>query len=405
MKFLKTFLIVATLTVAFGVAAQVNPFDIEFPIAELGDCESIGDCKTYCDEPSNLDACIDFSENRGLIDEKDAEIARKMIDQTGPGDCQGQEECDTFCSQPENYATCIDFSVEEGFMSQTEADSILQFIQSDDFRGHEESRGSRDPDEPDIDEEKAKELIATVGGPGDCATFDECADYCEDEINQDECFDFAKEHDLFSEEEFADMEKIKKLERKVEEFGGPGDCRGETECQDFCSDSANFEECVTFAVEEGMMDPEIVKDMLKQFIDVEKYDSIESEFLIPKEPTFDEINGFPPQQDFFESEDNFNLSPEFKEEFKQQFDREFQPDFLPQGEPISGEPISGWEEQFNQEFSAPGGPALGWEEEFNQEFNKQFKEQFEDFQPIDNNFIPPNGLLPTVLAPFLELFK
>ena len=37
---------------AFIAHAQ-NPFNIEFPIPELGNCGSMDECEAYCDEPAN----------------------------------------------------------------------------------------------------------------------------------------------------------------------------------------------------------------------------------------------------------------------------------------------------------------------------------------------------------------
>lgn len=222
-----------------------------------GGCKTENECESYCDAENRFDECIAFAEKEGIISADDAARARK----TGPGGCKTEKECRAFCENPQNQESCIDHAVSEGFMTQAEAQRVREFQKTaDDFRkraGEFRKRAREDFERPEVkeidpgfDEEKAKELIETQGGPGGCSTFGECEAFCDNPSNQEACFAFAEENGLFR--NAAEAEKIKRILKD----GGPGGCRGEKECQNFCENEANFEVCIAFAEKEGFLPPE-----------------------------------------------------------------------------------------------------------------------------------------------------
>ena len=95
-----------------------NPFDIQFPVKELGNCKDQATCKVYCDEPQNSDACLAFAEKNNLMPKEDIEMAKKFKDKglVGPGGCKGQAECDTYCGNPDNMSECISFAEKNDLM-------------------------------------------------------------------------------------------------------------------------------------------------------------------------------------------------------------------------------------------------------------------------------------------------
>lgn len=220
-----------------------------------GGCKSTSSCKSYCDDQAHFEECLSFGEKQGLISKEQAEKARK----TGPGGCKTQKECRAFCENPQNQDVCIEHAVQEGFMSQAEADRIKEFQaraeefkkKADEFRRQAEEFKPPEVEEidPGFDEDKAKQILATQGGPGGCKTLNECEEFCENPNNQEACFTFAEQHDLFEHKEKA--EKIKHLIKE----GGPGGCRGEKACRQFCENEANFETCISFAEKSGLMSP------------------------------------------------------------------------------------------------------------------------------------------------------
>ncbi len=374
---------------AFNALAQ-NPFDISFPVAELGNCGSIEECKSYCDDPANSEACLDFAEKNGLMKAEEIEVARKVAGKTGPGGCQGIEcqeycedpnhqdecfefaaeeglipqeeikkirqikektgtirgpggcrgesECREYCDDPNNLEECLDFAVKAEFMPQKEADRIrgiagrgpggcrgesecrkycddpdhleecIAFAEEHGLIPKEDlaiakklinkdgpggCRGAQcrdyceDPDNVDaclefaeeeglIPQEElqmAKKFMKAAkenGGPGGCRGR-QCKDYCEDPANQEACFEFAKENGILSEEELGHFEKGLEFQREIETSGGPGGCRSEEECMDFCSDPSRTDECLNFAVEKGFFSKEEAAESLEQFQKFKEY--------------------------------------------------------------------------------------------------------------------------------------
>lgn len=123
--------------IEFGLAAGfMTPEEAEQAkkMAELGivggpgGCQSDEECKAFCDNPDNMQECMEFGEKMGLISPEEAEGARKMME-GGPGGCQGEQECEAYCSQKENFEECIKFNVEQGFMTPEEAEEMRKMME------------------------------------------------------------------------------------------------------------------------------------------------------------------------------------------------------------------------------------------------------------------------------------
>jgi len=554
---------------ALSVAAQ-NPFDaLQFPIAELGDCASIEECKLYCDESENARACSEWARANGFAstgrdgDREDARDERdrgeepdsEFIDRvqetlarvSGPGGCSTSEECDAYCSQgehngecfafarehnllppeelerideerraqkgpggcrsesecraycraPEHTRECVAFGLERGHLSEAEAERILAQIErarnigaeterraseiGERIRGEtlrfdeKRGRGPRGPrievHEPKIDEEKARQILETEGGPGGCSTFDECEQFCNAPENGETCMQFALEHDLIAGDEavrlrrlmdstgpggcrgraceqycelpgheleciehaeelglidatearrvrdfmsraeerglgcrgrecerycedpahrdqcfeaFADLlpeeerqhiEKFKAIEARVESGGGPGGCKEEDECRQYCSNSAHFDECAAFAVEAGLFSPEDAEKMLKQFINVENFRGGGPDGLRPP-PGFEGFGelGEPPSFEHFEDfELPEGVPPEAREQFRAQFEQGFQGEYR---------------KRFEEEFRSRAG-RFG-------EFRQQFGGKGGEHGQFPGGFRAPQGGFPSI---------
>ncbi|MDO8565426.1 MAG: hypothetical protein Q7R67_02295 [bacterium] len=199
-----------------------------------GGCTSKEECRTYCDEDSHKEECLNFAVENGMMTEEEADKARKFMNQTGPGGCQG-EECRTYCEDRAHREECLNFAEKNGFISKEEAAKMRKF-----------------------------QAIEAEGGPGGCKR-EECRTYCDEVSHREECFKFAKEKGLISEEEVEHFEQGQKILEKIKESGGPGGCRGEEECHSFCSDPANVEECVTFAGKNAGLGEGEARRMLEEF--------------------------------------------------------------------------------------------------------------------------------------------
>jgi len=236
-----------------SIQVHANLFDIQFPIAELGNCGSMGECKTYCDDAENIGACTAFAEKQGLITPKKAQKVKVISEKIGPGGCKNASECDNYCRTPEHGKECISYAVKEGFISEEEANSMLESMKDKDKKftperglGPTHLKGQKEPKE--FDKKKAEELVKTIGGPGGCSTFDECDKFCSNIQNNDICVAYAVEHKLMKTE---DVEKFKKLIT----IEGPGGCRGRG-CESYCEEPGHESECMEFAVNQGFMSKE-----------------------------------------------------------------------------------------------------------------------------------------------------
>lgn len=264
---IKKLFLIGFLAFSFSLTVQAapNPFDIEFPIAELGNCTSIDECKTYCDDSANIDQCIRWAEDNGFAPEQPEQSAPRDI--KGPGGCDSRGSCDNYCHNPDNNQECLDFAVREGFMTQAEADRILDLQRrQEEFHQRALDRvpdrprvDDRRDDEPEIDEAKVLKLLEEIDGPGGCNTFDQCDEYCSNDDHGEECFAFAVEHGLMAPE---DAERFKRMM----ELEGPGGCRGE-ECRDFCDAPGHERECLEFAHDNGFI-PDEEYEQVKKFVEI-----------------------------------------------------------------------------------------------------------------------------------------
>lgn len=243
----KIFLFLPLLVFVFflTVQAAANPFNIKFPVAELGNCGSMEECRAYCDEPSNLDACLEFGEKQGLIKKEEAQQARKFRETLGEGNgpvagCRNEEACRRTCSLPENQEVCFKWAKENGFVKEERSSMGVK---------------PQPVKEPEINKERAIRAIETDGGPGQCGSFEACGKFCSDSVNQQTCFEYAKKHQLMGEKE------LRQAERLVGK-SGPGGCHGDA-CREYCEDPANHEECFKFAKDNGFISEEEVQRIEK----------------------------------------------------------------------------------------------------------------------------------------------
>ena len=276
-------LIFAALYISFANAQKI---DVEYPIAELGNCVDEEDCKNYCDKPENISSCIDFGESRGLMSAKEAEKARKLsaidiID--GPGGCTNEKECEEYCENPDNIRECILFAKENDIMSSDEIEEAEKVIAALDAGvslpggcANKSDCEAYCEDESHIEEcvafaeaagfmspEEAEIVRKTGGkGPGGCKGKKECDEYCENPDNLRECILFGKEHDLLPPDEIKDIEGML---RALDAGVSPPACKSKKECDMYCSDPANSEECLAFAIAAGFIDEENAENAREMF--------------------------------------------------------------------------------------------------------------------------------------------
>lgn len=282
---------------AFMVASVVfanSPFDIEFPVAELGGCADKTACKAYCDEEKNAEACYSFAEKHGLgaSREEVEESLKELEEDGGPGGCAEDEKnptlaCKRYCDSPANIGECVAYAKDHQLLEGEELEEAIKVAEAlkrgvklpaqcknaescrstcDNPANLETARAcfdfaaEADLLPPEVDREDAEKFFkAFAAGKTPFNSFAEmrqCDNPPSDEV-MDKCVSFALEAGLIPEEE---VEMIKKTGGR-----GPGGCRGKEQCEAYCED--NGEACFAFAEEHGILreeDKERMREGMEQ---------------------------------------------------------------------------------------------------------------------------------------------
>lgn len=283
--FLSLAILIFGLSVSISIIFAQNDLsdgDIQYPIAELGSCENKNDCKEYCDNSRNFDACISFAEKNNLMPKREIETAKKFMagGVKGPGGCENKNECEAYCDNIDNINECVSFAEKNNILPPGELEeakkvkaAIEKGIKPPACRNKKqcdsycaspehmeeclvfaEAAGFIPPKELD-EAKKVLEAVKKGIKPPACRGKEECDIYCSEESHFNECIVFAEAAGFMRPEE---VEMARKTKGK-----GPGGCRGREECDAFCQNEANMETCANFALEHGLMKPEEVEIMKK----------------------------------------------------------------------------------------------------------------------------------------------
>ncbi len=183
-------------------------YGVKFPVAELGNCNSITECRNFCEDPVNQTVCIAFAKKKGFYKEPEVATGKKeeiIAAAKAELGCDSESSCRSFCSDQANFDKCDVFAKKRGLSGGQVEDLAKGKIL-----------------------EKAKEILG-------CSSPDSCAAFCSDEANRQRCSEFAKSTGL----------------RGGEQRTGPGGCSSEETCKAFCSDPGNFQVCRGFSESSG----------------------------------------------------------------------------------------------------------------------------------------------------------
>lgn len=243
-------------------------------------CGSKKSCDSYCEDSNHMEECITFASEAGLMGDKEKEDAQKMLQAlkrgVKPPPCRGRQACDEYCQQPDNMEVCMNFAIEAGFMGDKEKEdaqkmlsAIKKGVKPPNCRGKEACDSYCQSDEhfeecanfaeaagfmSAKDTEMARKTRGK--GPGGCKGKEECEAFCNNKDNQEVCFKFAEDNGMIPEEELKKMKEGMNQMRgqegmppqKPQERGefrpGPGGCSTPEECQSYCSQ--NPEACQNF---------------------------------------------------------------------------------------------------------------------------------------------------------------
>lgn len=286
-RFLRAFLAttLVALALVFGalLTRAASRAEIVFPIAELGGCGSEGECRVYCDDERNAEACLAFAEREGVMEKGEVVRARAMVQALrsgkSPGGCTSREACETFCSDVTNIETCLAFAERHGIRDEAEVKEMRQVARAIQG-GALPPGGCRSKkacesfcEEPEHAEEclafaekagfiegrelemarKALPFLQRGETPGGCRGKESCDAYCKGGDHIEECVAFAEKAGFMSHEE---AEMVRKTGGR-----GPGGCRGKEECEAFCNSEENQETCFSFGKEHGLISDEDLKRM------------------------------------------------------------------------------------------------------------------------------------------------
>ena len=96
------------------------------------------------------------------------------------------------------------------------------------------------------------------------------------------CFQFAQKNGLVPAEEVARFEQGQKIKEKIKTSGGPGGCKEEGQCRNYCGDAGHVEECIAFASASGGLSPEEARSKLQEFSkQIKQFDQPNDNQMIP----------------------------------------------------------------------------------------------------------------------------
>ncbi len=203
----------------FGITENVlaDLSEVQYPVLELGGCNSQSECKSYCDDVENIGVCLDYAEKNNLMSKINIEEARKVLpfleEGTSPGSCKTKELCENYCDLNENFDECLEFAHD------------TEIISSEVYEIAKITKGI---------------------GPGGCLR-DECESFCSSPENFKTCLDFVGDKGLVgvvvSSE---DYDLSKKMIPLIEESKMPGECSSERSCNEYCENKNNLDECNNF---------------------------------------------------------------------------------------------------------------------------------------------------------------
>lgn len=214
-------------------------YGITFPIPELGNCATFTECLSYCSDPVNYSACIDYAKDKGFYKEEDIDLEDEMFwnktrEELG---CDSYQSCQAYCELPENYEVCNDFARRNNLIGGYEEDTAKEEIlgKAREYLGCDSYTSCRAYCEDPANYQRCDELASAIGlrggqyqrGPGGCGSEESCRDYCSDPNNYDVCLQYASTRGY--------------------SFEGPGGCNSEASCREYCS--SHTEECRYFGEE------------------------------------------------------------------------------------------------------------------------------------------------------------
>lgn len=275
--------ILVTFTLLGGsvfLVLATSPEDIIFPVKELGNCRTETACRAYCDDSKNIKICLEFAEKHNLMSPEELRAAKKFAEMgTGPGGCKGKDNCESYCNDVSRIDECLSFAESSGILPTDELQEAKK-VQAALKRGVKLPGGCHNKNECEsycsnsehmeeciafaeasgfipldelADAKKALGAIKKGFKPPSCSGKDQCGEYCSQPNNMEACMEFALAANFIPEEQQEEMQKVL---RAIKSGAKPPSCRSKSQCNEYCSQPENLEECIAFAQAAGFVSPE-----------------------------------------------------------------------------------------------------------------------------------------------------
>lgn len=190
--------VLGTTTITDEVAAAKN--NVNFPVAELGDCATPLECREFCALEENKTTCTDFAIKKNLQTTRVKEIKSTVLQKarTELG-CDSKTSCHNYCRKPENQELCKSFGEKYELIKKSVSGS-----------------GVVDP-----------QIFTKAGSELGCSTETSCKNLCNNPDNTKKCRAFAAKYG---------MGKLSGTQKSViaKELIGSGLCKNEVECASYC---------------------------------------------------------------------------------------------------------------------------------------------------------------------------
>ena len=139
-------------------------YNITFPVAELGNCNSIIECKAYCADSTHQDACVAFAKKKRFYKENQSNSKIQSLIEKAKLElgCSSAAECKAFCSKEANQDKCRSFAQKHSL-------------------GDREKEAT--PSGKILD--KAKSFLG-------CDSYEACKAFCQKSENREKCGQFSR---------------------------------------------------------------------------------------------------------------------------------------------------------------------------------------------------------------------
>lgn len=143
---------------------MAKKYGITFPIAELGNCASVTQCRAYCENTAHHEACMNFAKTHGFYNENEensssTQARKQELLQYAKSElgCDSYESCRAYCET--NHERCRAFAEQHGFAQK-------------------ENRGN----------ERGRQLLEKAKSELGCYPIEACRKFCEE--NKERCMEF-----------------------------------------------------------------------------------------------------------------------------------------------------------------------------------------------------------------------